>query len=615
MKRDIKFQRKVYIIMIFVLLLAGLTQLTRSKFVLEFNHNEKTHEQYQELKENYLAMDTASTATIETTNRDYCLAYDSADELSVNVKENTERVLDYMQQPYTTIDLDTASLDVKNCQAVLLTASLDSVEYEIPDIIEYVENGGYLFWMRSDNPTDAFHKMYRKLGFVNFGYLEGKYGIELTSNVLINQKGARYDGDFIYNDVIPAELDDQVELLATTADQAPLMWKKQSGEGAFLLFNGSNLGGRDARGLIAGGISMMEPDYIYPIFNTKLFYIDDFPAPIPQGGNDLIYSEYEMDIPKFFRDIWWPQMLKVANNYDVKYTAAAIQTYGDNVKPPFSNLGDEELHNLIGFGREVIKSGGEIGIHGYNHQSLQRDQEIAEYFGYNAWEAEEDMQASIQAILRYLEKAFPNYNVMSYVPPSNVLGPEGRQALVNTWPELAVISSLYMTDPFERSYVQEFEMGADGIIEMPRITSGYFDTDYNKWVEANTITSLGVFSHFIHPDDLLDAERGRQQTWKSLYKDFEDLLDRLHTTYPWLRSITSSNAAISIADQLQSRMEVSIDDKKLQVRTETSADEHYFILRTDKKIGKLHHCTVQKIDKGVFLVKASGNDFSIGLGG
>lgn len=613
MKKDVKLQKKVYIIMLFVLLLAGVTQLTRSKFVLTANVNETTHEQYQTIKENYLAMNSENPG-IETANRNYCLAFDSEDELSVGIKENTEYVLDYMQQPFTTIDLDAISLQVEDCQAILLTASLDSVEYEIPAILDYVENGGYMFWMRSDNPSDAFVNLHRKLGILNFEYLQGKYGIALTSNVLINQEGIRYEGDFIYNDVIPVELDEKVELLATTADQNPLMWRKQLGDGAFIVFNGSNLFGKDARGLIAGGISLLEPDYIYPIFNTKLFYIDDFPAPIPQGVNDLIYQEYGMDIPTFFHDIWWPQMLKVASNHDVNYTAVAIQTYGDQVKQPFTSLGDEELHNVIRYGREVIKSGGEIGVHGYNHQSLQMNQEIADYFGYKRWEEIGDMEVSIETILHYLEQAFPRYHMMTYVPPSNVLGSEGRQALVKAWPDLAVISSLYMKDPFNRSYVQEFEMGEDGVLDMPRITSGYFDTDYNKWVEANAITSIGVFSHFIHPDDLLDEERGRQQTWKSLYEDFEELLTRLHTTYPWLRSITSSEAAISIADQLQSGMGVSKDKNTLHVTTATNLDEHYFILRTDKKIGKLQHCTIQKIDNGVFLVKATGNDFSIGLG-
>lgn len=616
MKKAVKLHRNVYIILLIVLLLAVASQFARSQFVLEFSHNENLNQQYQQVKQNYLAaIKEEPSSTKEISDRNYCLLYDSKDRLSVGIKDNSEQVLQYMQQPYTSVDLDNDSLDVIECQAILMTASLEKVETEIPTIIQYVEDGGYMYVMRLDNPSPAFNQIYRKLGFLNFSYLKGEYGIELTSNVLINQKGVHYDGDFIYNDVLIGELEEFVELLAITSNQNPLMWKKQFGEGAFLVFNGSSLEGKESRGLIAGGISMLEPDYIYPIFNTKLFYIDDFPAPIPQGINDVIYKDYQMDIPTFFQNVWWPQMIRVAKLHDIKYTAMVIQTYSDDVIAPFQPLEDEELHNLIGYGREVIKSGGEIGIHGYNHQSLQMDPKIADYFSYNEWEKPEDMKESIKTVLRYIERAFPNYNVMSYVPPSNVLSLEGRQVLVDSWPNLAVISSLYMTDFFGRSYVQEFTIASDGIIEMPRVTSGYFDTEYNKWLEANTITSIGVFSHFIHPDDLLDEERGRQQTWESLYKDFENLLERLHITYPWLRSITSTQAAISVANQLQSDMNVTKEKDNLQVTTTSEAAEQFFILRTDKNIKRLEHCIVEKIDKDVYLVTAFKENFYIGLGG
>lgn len=615
MQKKVNYQKKVYIIMLFILLLAGITQLARSEFILKFKHNEKTHQKYEAIKEESMEESSNVLAAISEDRGEYCLAYDGAEELSVEIKENTEQVLQYMKQPYHPIDLDNISLDPEKCSAILLTASLDSVDYEIPAIIDYVESGGYVFWMRSDNPNQSFHKIHRKLGFVNFEYLQGKYGIELTSNVLINQAGTKFGGDFIYNDVMPAELDSDTELLATTADQNPLMWRKELGNGAFIVFNGNSLDGKDTRGLIAGGISLLEPDYIYPVFNAKLFYIDDFPAPVPQGINEQIYSDYQMDIPTFFHEIWWPHMLKAANVHDVKYTAVAIQTYNDIVKPPFDKAVDEELHNLIRYGREVIKSGGEIGVHGYNHQSLQMDKKIAGNFGYNAWETEEDMKDAIRTVLRYLEKAFPSYNLMSYVPPSNVLGIEGRAALSESWSDLAVVSSLYMTDRFGDSYIQEFEMASDGVLEMPRITSGYFDTEYHKWLEANTVTSLAFFSHFLHPDDLLDEERGRQQDWESLYQDFEHMLDRLQKTYPWLRSMTSADAAISIAEQLKSGMTVGKTPKDMKVTAGTEKTEKFFMLRTKKKIGKLRNCSVEQIDDNVYLVKTADSDFSIGLGG
>jgi len=614
MNKDVRFRRNVYIILICVLLLAIGTQLARSKFVLGFNHNSHILNDLKDVRQKHKLLASGTSEHVYDSSRNYCLVFDEMDELSVRIKENTEQVLYYMKQPHTVINMDREELDFSKCQSMLLTASLEHLENDVDTIDEFVHNGGKMFIMRSDQPDDVYNQLYRKLGFINFTYLEGDYGIELTSNVLIGQKGLKFTEDFIYNDVVAGELEDNVLLLAKTNKQVPLMWKKEYGSGAFVVFNGSGLDTKETRGLITGGISMLEPDYIYPIFNAKLFYIDDFPAPLPLGIEPSIYNEYRKDTPTFFRDVWWPQMIQAAKRFDVKYTAVAIQTYQNNVNPPFVRLEDEEMHNLIAFGREVIKSSGEIGIHGYNHQSMQMDKKIAAHFDYKPWDSQADMEASIQAILGYLSKAFPNYNVMSYVPPSNVLGLEGRQALVNAWPTLAVISSLYGVDENNRAYVQEFEIAEDGVIEMPRITSGYFDKNYNIWFEANTITSLGIFSHFIHPDDLLDNDRNHEQQWKDLYKDFEFLLDRLQTTYPWLRSITSTEAAVDVANLLLSDMKVEQDANHVKVNTTSEASNQYFIFRTDKKIGKLENCSVKKIDTNVYLVTAFKNDFSIGLG-
>jgi hypothetical protein len=614
MDKDVKFRRNVYIILLCVLLLGIATQLARSEFILKLNHNDHLLEDLQAMREKQKLLAAAPPNAAIDSERNYCLVFDEMDELSTQIKENTEQVLRYMKQPHTIINMDQQELNFSDCKAILLTASLEQLDGDVDTIEEYVWNGGSMFVMRSDHPGDVFTQLSRKLGIINFSFVEGDFGIELTSNVLIGQKGVKFDGDYIYNDSIAGELDDESMLLARSNKHVPLMWKRPYGDGQFVMFNGSSLNTKETRGLITGGISMLEADYIYPIFNAKLFYIDDFPAPIPRGLNLPIYREYKKDLPAFFRDIWWPDMLKAAKKYDVKYTGVVIQSYQDQVEPPFNKLEDEELHGLISYGREIIKSGGEIGIHGYNHQAMQTDPRVAESFGYKTWRSVEDMEAATEAVLNYIAEGFPKYKVMSYVPPSNVLGPEGRQALIHEWPNLAVIASLYGVDESNRAYVQEFEVADDGIIEMPRVTSGFFDVPYNVWFEANTMTSVGLFSHFLHPDDLTDIERGQQKSWKDLYKEFEHMLSRLDTTYPWLRSITSNEAGIGIADVLLSKMSVKHDANQMQVSTTADSSEQFFIFRTDKKIGKLVNCNVRKVDDGIYLVTAYKNDFSIGLG-
>ncbi|MFD2118072.1 DUF2194 domain-containing protein [Paenibacillus yanchengensis] len=617
MKNDVKFSRSIIIILIAVLLLAIVTQIARSQFVLKFMDNSTVYEQSEnvkllkhEMKNNLSVNMTVSDKTADNT---YCLVYDGVDELSVAIKDNTMQVLEYMKQPYRVVNMDKETFVFEECSAVLLTVSLEELEYDIDNMDEYVSEGGSLFVMRSSHPSDVMAQMYRKLGFVHFTHMIGEFGIELTSNVLIGLNGSSFTDNFIYNDIVAGELDDSIQLLAQTSGELPLMWKKEYGLGSFVIFNGSALDQKDFRGIISGGISLLTPDYMYPIFNTKIFYIDDFPAPFRMGRDEEIYKLYGKDIPSFFRDIWWPQMLSAANKYDLKYTAVTIQTYQDNVKSPFPRLDDEEKHNLISFGREVIKNEGEVGIHGYNHQSMQTNASIAKHFDYKAWPGADDMKASITAILEYLGEALPNYKPMSYVPPSNVLGPEGRKALTEAWPEMSVIASLYGIDPDNRAYVQEFEVAEDGVVEMPRITSGYFDTPYNVWFEANTVNSIGVFSHFLHPDDLLDKDRNRDRVWTDLYKDFEQLLNRVETNYPWLRSITSAEAAIDVAHLLQSELEIQYEGNRISAKSTTLAKEQYFILRTDKKIAEMNNCDVQQIDQNTYLVTAYEQNFSFEL--
>lgn len=615
MRKEVQFKRNVYIILISIMALAIIIQIARSQLVLQFKHTDQLLAEREALVAQVTA--TSQKPDISLTDELFCLGYLKNDQLSEALKDNVARTLSYMKRQTEEVDLNTKIFNYEMCAAVLLaTNELDALEDHAEGLEEFVHNGGSAFLMHTPAIGDRFYQIYRKLGIVEFEYPQLTKGIHLTSNVLLGEEGLKLGEDFIYNNSNPVELDSETILLAESLEGIPLLWKREYGKGQFMVFNGDQLRLKNSRGMIAGAVSMMQPDFMYPIFNSKIFYIDDFPAPIVKGINPSIHREYGVDVPTFFREIWWPDMLKAANRYNVKYTAAVIQTYNDEVEAPFSKPVDEEWHQLISFGREVIKSGGEVGIHGYNHQSLQTNKPIADYLGYKVWESQEDMEVSIKEVNRYLKTAFPNYKVMSYVPPSNVLGREdGRKAVKNAWPELTVIASLYDTDDDNRAYVQEYELSEDGVIEMPRVTSGYFETPYYRWLEANTITSIGVFSHFLHPDDLLDVHRGREQSWEKLYEDFSNYLERLNKTHPWMRDITSTEAGLDMVMALYTHVHVTKDADRIRGQVENYRDSLYYVLRTERKIAKQENCTVQKIGENTYLVTVFSSTFSIGLGG
>ena len=283
------------------------------------------------------------------------------------------------------------------------------------------------------------------------------------------------------------------------------------------------------------------------------------------------------------------------------------------VDPPFAYPVDEDRYHLMSFGREVLKSNGELGIHGYNHQSLSLDPKVSNVYGYKAWPSEKNMKLSITEVLKFIRETFSSYEVHTYIPPSNVLPPEGRQALYDVWPQLRIIASVYMANDI--AYGQEYEISEDGIVELPRVTSGYISDEFDQWAIANTMTSIGVFSHFVHPDDVIDNIRSSDMNWEKLHKSYEDILENIHDAYPWMRAVTATEGASIVVDTLVSQVSWVHEADRIVGKITNYEEGLQYMLRTERKIENMKDCSVDRIDDNLYLVTAKSDIFEIGLGG
>ena len=608
MKLTGNFSKKIYIILILVLLFGLLLQFAHSKFVLQFQQNQSLIEEKKEIMENGFG----EQKPIASGNA-YCVFYDKADAYSNRLKANAIQSLEYMKMKTLEVNVEERLEELSNCKVVILATDKIGHLGDIENVEQYVHQGGYILFMSVLEPDDHYQILYRKVGVTSFHDYINTKGIKLTSNVLIGEKDLVIDDEFITNTSLSIALADEAELLAKSYQDIPLLWKSNYGEGAFMSFNGTLLQEKINRGFFVGALSLLEPNFIYPIFNLKVFFIDDFPAPIVRGTTQVIYDEYKKDIPSFYQEIWWPDMLKTARDYDLKYTGAIIETYNDRVEPPFDNIDDKDTHYLISYGRELIDSGGELGFHGYNHQSLVMDKEVSKVYGYKEWKKKSDMFKSIQELVTYTKNAFPQYTVTSYVPPSNTLSVEGREALKLAWKDLTVISSLYPQDGEGVAYVQEFEVADDGIIEMPRATSGYYEKVYDRWAEANTMTGVGVFSHFVHPDDVISEDRSNNMGWEQNYELFNEYMSRVQHTYPWVRALPATEAALDMAKNIYSHVTWSHSEYAIEGHVTNYRSESFYVFRTTSNIKSLTNCTVLTIDENTYLVTAKAANFKIEL--
>jgi hypothetical protein len=608
-KEHFRIGNSIFMIVFFIFLFGVFLEATQTDFIL------KTYRYQTPLNDLNTVSKTIKIpdeVLAEIEDQPFLIIYDSSVKESVEIKDNIKQTLNYMKQKSEEVQIESIPQNIESYKMVIVTFEDIDLLPSIGQIETYVSNGGKFFFAIRPDLDGAFYKLYRKLGIYEAGGYNLAKGIKIESNIMIKQKGLAIKDDFIENSLLTVGLEKKANIYAESYNpNYPLLWDVEYGKGKFMVFNGTMLLGKDNRGLIAGAISVLLDDFMYPVMNMKLTYIDDFPAPIPQGYNDKIYNELKLDIPTFYRNIWWPFIQKQSAKYNLKYTGVVIQTYDNQVTAPFS--GESDSYNyLIKYGRELLKMGGEIGVHGYNHQSLVTDQNRVEHLGYRSWPNKGNMVSALNSVESHINKAFPGYHLATYVPPSNVIDQEGIESITIALPTITNISAIYLPDGSQTALGQEF--GRKGnYIYLPRLTSGHEYSASNKWSIANGINSIGVFSHFIHPDDILDGNRSGEGDWADMSSGLNSLFKDVQKKYPWLISMKASEAADFVKRFEKSDIYIVNKANKKIGYIDNFSGEVSFILRTSKKIGEVQGCKVEKIDNGIFHIRAFKETFEVEL--
>ncbi len=360
--------------------------------------------------------------------------------------------------------------------------------------------------------------------------------------------------------------------------------------------------------------------YAYPVINAATWQIDDFPAPLPSGYNDLILEQYGVNNEAFFTNIWWPDMQKIAQDYGLKYSSFLIETYNDVVSSPIPQGSEDERSQY--FGASLLSMGGEIGFHGYNHMpyALSSYEYKNKTLGYSYWESKEAMADSMKEVYRYGKSLFPDNEYTTYVPPSNIITKEGREVMLDALPTIKVIASLYLVNETEDSYMQEFDESDNGIINVPRVTSGFVFNDYMKWAFLNEASYHMVISHFVHPDDVLDNARGAEYGWDKLRENYVNAVRWADETFPTMRKLTTRETAEAV--QRFSRVYVSSsyveasnkESAVFKIKLGNFYDEASLLVKLPEKPTAVNGATIEPLDDDKYLLYATKNYVTIEFG-
>ena len=514
--------------------------------------------------------------------------------------EHIATVLNEMRIGFDTVDVAKGESQIPSFSdyksVIIAFYELDAMIDEIVDLANWVENeGGNVMFTCAPVGSASFRYLKPRLDIIEGGesFMECS-GMIMAKDFMIGGDGFNFD----WNESIASSQSVRlgsnavVYAYADGNSKLPLVWSNKWGEGKFVM-NNHGISGRGSKGLTAAAVALMDDVSIYPVINASTFFLDDFPAPVPYGNSMYIQQFYKRSVSSFYTNNWWNDLLRIIEDYGLKFTGVVIEDYNELVDPPFTPYYEKD--RFLYFGSMLLDHGGEIGIHGYNHMPLvlPNFDLKSESAYYKKWPTEANMAQAINEVQRFTKEMFPNVRLTTYVPPSNILSPEGRALLKREMPELEVVASVLLGG--ESGYQQDFGIAEDGIVEFPRIVSGTIFSNEMQWEALNGLNMYYVNSHFMHPDDVLDEERGADLGWEFMREDFIKYIEWVQSSAPNLRNLTARDGARAIQRYDTLSFE-RIDSKdEINLRIFGFWDEADFMIRINegaiKKVsgGKLEH--------------------------
>ncbi len=598
----IRFKRMQLVMLVFVLLLVVLL-------------TERRNVRYEASERKIQMLENVQMEDVPELGNKCLVLWNSGEPNSTLAQEELTQILPQLKVSFDMVDMaHPASLNLDGYGTLVLAVEqLDSFGEDLFSLFNFVENGGNMMVMLMPDPDNYMTMISGRMGIRECEYdrykvesLRFKRGFMLGSD-------SEYPVTDPYESALSVLLDSSCTVYLVSADQRemPLIWKTDYGEGQIVVDN-LNFFSKAYRGFYAASYSLLGDAFAWPVIDASTFYLDDFPSPVPDGNSEYITRDFHMDINSFYTNVWWPDIQGLAERFGIRYTGMVIENYSDEHALPLD--GNTDLQRFTYFGNQVLDMGGEIGFHGYNHMPLVLPSfdYMGEYDSYRQWDSQDDIRGSLQELDRFCKWIFPDEEFHVYVPPSNILSDEGRKILAEDFLDVRAVASTYL--PGNVAYSQEFEIAEDGIIETPRIISGYQIDEFMYMVAMSELNFHYVNSHFQHPDDVMDEDRGAELGWTALKGALEDYLEWLDDSAPDLRNLTGSEMAGAVQRWCYLTPVLEYGEKEIHLTLYNFQDEASLFVRVNT--GEVSGCTggeAIQVAENLYLVRAEQRDVTLEL--
>ena len=537
------------------------------------------------------------------------LVIDSSQEGVSDAESMLDRVLLDMKVPTVTVDLAQGDEipTLKQYQTMVIAMpNLDPLGEHVLQIMQWVKKGGGVMFAMTPERTGYLDVIGPQIGIESSAY---KYvvteGITPSKDFMLGG-GQTYMFSDPFKSSLSVALNDRAQVEAVSSNgRTPLVWRSSVESGTAVMCN-IGIYVKMVRGFYASAFSLLSSAMAYPVINSAAFYLDDFPSPVPSGNGKYIKRDYNMSISEFYSQVWWPDLVRLAERYGIRFTGVMIENYGDDTKDDPVRQTDNTQFEY--YGGLLLRQNGEIGYHGYNHQPLVLpNTDYGNEYPYVQWPNRKAIVDSLNELIAFQKTVLPAATSSVYVPPSNILSSEGRKIIGEDVPQIRAIASMAFPPDSSLEYVQEFGVAADGVVEAPRIVSGSMvNNSYMRLAAVSELNMHYVSTHFMHPDDLLDEDRGAKEGWETYRKGLEDYLDWLEQSAPSIRMQTGTECAAAVQRFSGLTVSMATSDDSWDLHLGNLIDQGWLMFRANNGTpGRVRGGSLTKLTGNLYLLKAT----------
>lgn len=350
----------------------------------------------------------------------------------------------------------------------------------------------------------------------------------------------------------------------------PVLYTYAWQKGDICLINGIFLADVRCMGLLTGAISVLLPDFVYPVLGVKAVFLDNFPMITP-ADDELCGRMYGYCAEGFLRDVLWPAFQGISLRTNTLYTSSILgeasseESFGTASDAVFATI----CKSALQFGGELVYAvdcpkGGEVV---FNEEFIDR-----------------------------FSSLFSSYTVQGLAMETDNFSPEMLDV-----PGGDIRSVRGMLESRDTRLSWE-----EGCTVFPAATAGNSMEEGNFFAICSVLGAYGMVSHVFDVDMLITRD-GNTPAWDSDKLQVGIFESEVLARVSWLESRTLTQTEGDVKSYQELDYGWTKSGSRMEIHCSGVAKGQAFFYHTEGRIVDAEGLTYQEVGNGYYLLRIQEN--------